>query len=173
MLTTVCIGLGANLGDRERALKQALTALQSYALPGSWKASSLYETVPVGGSGPDYLNAVCSFSVDLPAQDLHRILLELERNAGRLREALNAPRTLDLDLLFYGSEMISTPALTVPHPRTHQRAFVLIPLTEIAPEWVHPVFQKTIRKLAEELSPAALQGVKKYDTDSFCETISS
>lgn len=173
MATTVFISLGANLGDRASTLRRASAELQNHALPNSWKVSSLYETVPVGGAGPDYLNAVCSFATNLFSGELHQILIQLEQNAGRIRGALNAPRTLDLDLLFYGSEIISTSDLIVPHARLEQRAFVLVPLCEIDPKWTHPLSQKTVKDMLSELTEEVISGVRKYDTDSFCETISN
>jgi 2-amino-4-hydroxy-6-hydroxymethyldihydropteridine diphosphokinase len=85
----------------------------------------------------------------------------------------NAPRVLDLDLLFYGSEIISNADLIVPHPRLQSRAFVLVPLAEIASEWKHPELKKSVREMLSLLSAVELSGVKKYDSDSICQTISS
>jgi len=173
MQKTVFIGLGANLGERESCLAAALEALKALAVSGSWRVSSFYETVPVGGAGPDYLNAVCSFDTMLSALELHRILMTLEFEAGRVRSVPNAPRVLDLDLLFYGTEIISSADLIVPHPRLQTRAFVLVPLVEIAPDWKHPELQKNVREMLSLLSAVELNGVKKYDSDPICQTISS
>ncbi len=173
MQNKVFIGLGANLGRREACLTSALGALKALALPQSWQASSFYETAPVDGGGPDYLNAICSFDTELPAKELHQLLMMMEIEAGRVRGALNAPRVLDLDLLFYGSEIILTADLIVPHPRLQARAFVLVPLAEIAPEWKHPQIRKSVREMLSLLSAVELSGVKKYDSDSICQTISS
>jgi 2-amino-4-hydroxy-6-hydroxymethyldihydropteridine diphosphokinase len=129
-----CIGLGANLGDARATLAQALHALA--ALPDSTlhAASAIYRSAPIDSSGPDYLNAVALLDTVLPAPVLLAELQRIEREHGRERPYRNAPRTLDLDLLLYGDQCIATPTLTVPHPRLHERAFVLQPLAELAPE---------------------------------------
>jgi 2-amino-4-hydroxy-6-hydroxymethyldihydropteridine diphosphokinase len=132
------IGLGANLGDAAAAVRAALEALAR--LPDSTleAASSLYRTAPVGAGGPDYVNAVAALRTRLPAPALLEALQALEQRAGRERPYPNAPRTLDLDLLLYGDARIASARLTVPHPRLHERAFVLVPLAEIAPQRVPP-----------------------------------
>ncbi len=132
------IGLGANLGDARAALRTAVQRLQQ--LPGTrvLQVSSLYRSAPVDAGGPDYLNAVAALHTALPAHDLLRALQSIETAAGRERPFRNAPRTLDLDVLLYGDECIATPTLTVPHPRMLERAFVLQPLAELAPQRVTP-----------------------------------
>ena len=132
------IGLGANLGDMQAALRDA--ALRIAALPGTriLRESSLYRTEPVGAGGPDYLNSVLEVETALPPHELLAALQGIENAAGRERPYRHAPRTLDLDLLLYGNEHIATPTLTVPHPRMFERAFVLVPLAEIAPHRVPP-----------------------------------
>ena len=127
------IGLGANLGDARAALDVA--QLELAALPGTRlvAASSIYRSAPMQSSGPDYLNAVAELRTRLEPEALLAALLEIEGRHGRLRPYRNAPRTLDLDLLLHGSARIDTPALTLPHPRLHERAFVLVPLAELAP----------------------------------------
>ncbi len=127
------IGLGANLGDAVGALKSALAALAQ--VPGTQvlASSSLYRTEPIDSAGPDYLNAVAEVRTALTAPALLLALQAIENAAGRERPYRNAPRTLDLDLLLYGSAHIESSALTVPHPRTWERAFVVVPLAEIAP----------------------------------------
>lgn len=100
--------------------------------------SSLYRTAPIGAGGPDYINAVASIATGLTAYELLRQLQHQEQVAGRVRPYRNAPRTLDLDILLYGSASVASPALTVPHPRMAERAFVLMPLAEIAPDLVTP-----------------------------------
>jgi 2-amino-4-hydroxy-6-hydroxymethyldihydropteridine diphosphokinase len=129
--------LGSNLGDRERTLLDAVEALR--AEPGVEVAavSSLIETEPVGVlDQPRFVNGVVALETALPARALLELLLALERRFGRSREGVPAqgPRTLDLDLLLYGDEEIDEPGLEVPHPRLHERAFVLGPLAELAPE---------------------------------------
>lgn len=132
------VGLGANLGDARRALDAAFGALAS--LPGTRlrAASSLYRSAPIDASGPDYLNAVVLIDTRLAPLALLRQLQLIEHRHGRERPYRHAPRTLDLDLLLYGRRRIATQALTVPHPRLAERAFVLRPLAELAPQLVLP-----------------------------------
>ena len=134
--THAWIGLGANLGARAAALRQAVQALA--ALPGTslLRTSSLYRSAPVDAGGPDYLNAVAEIATTLDAHALLAALQAIEQGAGRERPYRNAPRTLDLDLLLYSTQHIATPDLTVPHPRMFERAFVLRPLAELAPQQV-------------------------------------
>ena len=136
--TLAWIGLGANLGERDAALRQAVRAIA--ALPGTQmrRVSSLYRSAPVDAGGPDYLNAVLEIATRLDAHALLAALQDIEHSAGRERPYRNAPRTLDLDILLYGEQCITTLALTVPHPRMHERAFVLQPLAELAPARVPP-----------------------------------
>ena len=133
---TAYVGLGANLGDAVQALRSAVKALDQIPSTRVGAVSSLYQTSPVDSSGPDYLNAVAELSTALSAPELLRHLQVIEQRAGRERPYPNAPRTLDLDLLLYGSARIASPALYVPHPRMEQRAFVLCPLAEVAPALV-------------------------------------
>lgn len=132
------IGLGANLGDARATLAAAFNALE--ALPESElvQRSSLYRSAPIDSSGPDYLNAVVHLRTALGAHELLAQLQSIERSHGRERPYRNAPRTLDLDVLLYGEEIVHTPTLVVPHPRAHERAFVLAPLAELAPQLVIP-----------------------------------
>ena len=134
----VFIGLGANLGDAGATLRQALQ--QIAALPGTQLVASspLYRTAPVDATGPDFLNAVAELATTLEPLPLLAALQGIEQQHGRQRPYRNAPRTLDLDLLLHGSRVIQTPALSVPHPRLHQRAFVLRPLLDLAPTLHHP-----------------------------------
>lgn len=153
------IGLGSNLGDRQAYLKQALEALRVRCNLACQRLSSFYETRPVGGppgQGP-FLNAVAEVATDLPADQLLRALLEIEADLGRKREELHGPRTIDLDLLLHGDLVCEQPNLTLPHPRLHERLFVLQPMAEIAPGVVHPVLQRTIAELL-----ADLQGVRPF-----------
>ena len=138
---TAYVALGANLGDAQAALRQAVLALDALPLTHVRQRSGLYKTAPLdtdSGSeaaapDADYLNAVVEIETGLNACALLGELQRLERQAGRERPYRNAPRTLDLDLLLYGSARIESARLSVPHPRMHQRAFVLVPLVEIAP----------------------------------------
>ncbi len=133
---TAYLGLGANLGDARAALDAAVRQLDQTPGIALTAQSSFYRSAPLDSSGPDYLNAVVAVRTDLTAPALLCCLQAIERVAGRERPYRNAPRTLDLDLLLYGQGQINSPALTVPHPRMWQRAFVLLPLAEIAPHCV-------------------------------------
>ena len=134
----VFVGLGANLGDARATMKAALAELA--ALPQTQRVaqSSLYRTAPVQASGPDFINAVAELRTALQPLELLHALQAIEQAHGRLRPYRNAPRTLDLDLLLHGQRVLSEPGLEVPHPRLHERAFVLQPLLELAPTLEHP-----------------------------------
>ena len=153
--THAWIGLGANLGERTAALRQAVQALT--ALPGTCvlRTSSLYRSAPVDAGGPDYLNAVAEIATPLDAHALLAALQAIEQGAGRERPYRNAPRTLDLDILWFGNRVLATPELTVPHPRIGERAFVLRPLADLAPERV---------------APAALQAVANQRLEQVADT---
>jgi len=130
------VALGANLGDAAATVRQASTDLGTLPQTRLVRASRLYRSAPWEASGPDFFNAVAEVATSLDAHALLAALHGLELAAGRERPYLNAPRTLDLDLLLYGDAHIATPTLTVPHPRMWQRAFVLRPLADIAPHQV-------------------------------------
>jgi len=147
----IFIGVGSNLGDRAGYLEFAKKELRAITGLRDLQCSSVYETQPLDAGGGPFLNAIWSFEADLPASDLLKELHRIELKAGRKRDRPNAARTLDLDLLFYGEAIIRDGALTVPHPRLQERAFVLVPFCDLAPDWVHPVFQKTISQLFNEL----------------------
>lgn len=132
----VFVGLGANLGDRGEALLQALKAMAALPQTRLQAVSSLYSSAPVDATGPDYLNAVAQLETGLEAQAFLEALQAMELAAGRERPYRNAPRTLDLDVLLWGAETLNTPTLVVPHPRMAERAFVLKPLAELAPDLV-------------------------------------
>ena len=135
------VGLGSNLGDREATIRAAVAALGDEAGVEVVAVSTLRETDPVGYvDQPPFLNGVAELETELPARDLLERLLAVERRFGRVREGIPAqgPRTLDLDLLLYGDDEFDEPGLTVPHPRLHERRFVLEPLAELAPGLVVP-----------------------------------
>lgn len=133
------IALGANLGDPVATVKAAILALRQLPHTRFVAASSLYRTAPVGlRHQPDFINAVVALDVVSPAPTLLDDLFDIEARFGRSRSVKNAPRTLDLDLLLYGDDMSDDPLLTLPHPRLHERAFVLAPLAEIAPDLFIP-----------------------------------
>ena len=127
------VGLGANLGEREAALRQALAALGQCPGTRVLRVSPLYGSAPVDAGGPDYLNAVAEVATTLTPEALLQALQAIEQSAGRERPYRNAPRTLDLDILWFGDQVIGTPTLTVPHPRMAERAFVLRPLADLVP----------------------------------------
>ncbi len=137
------IGLGANLGDATQTLQQAIQQLQGHTQTTDWQVSPFYRTAPIGSdeAQPDYINGVAAFHTDLAPEALMRWLLETERHFGRDRShdvARNSPRTLDLDLLLYDQVSMDTPLLVLPHPRLHERAFVLRPLLDVLPDCIAP-----------------------------------
>ena len=133
---TAYVALGANLGQPMQAVRDALLRLRELPDTALTRESSLYRTAPIESAGPDYINAVAEIQTRLCAPELLAQLQRLEREAGRERPYRNAPRTLDLDLLLFGDARIDSAVLQVPHPRMQERAFVLVPLAEIAPERV-------------------------------------
>lgn len=143
----VAIALGSNLGDRHAHLDYAVARL--HALLDDLTVSSYHETEPVGAADPQplFLNAAVVGTTDATPRAVLQSLLRIEAERGRARPHPNAARTLDLDLVLYGIQVIAEPGLTVPHPRFRERRFVLAPLAEIAPEWRDPVTGKTIREL--------------------------
>jgi 2-amino-4-hydroxy-6-hydroxymethyldihydropteridine diphosphokinase len=145
------IGLGSNLGDSRAAIESALAALSGLESTLALRSSSLYRSESIGAVGPDYLNAVVELRTRLDAVELLAALQQIEDAHARTRSYPNAPRTLDLDLLLVDNVIRETAELTLPHPRLHERAFVLVPLAEIAPELVHPGFEKTMPQLLHAL----------------------
>jgi len=152
---TAYVGLGANLGDPVHAIGEALHALGRMPQTELSRASSLYRSAPIGyAAQPGFVNAVAELRTSLSARQLLDELLALEALAGRRRSFPNAPRTLDLDLLLYGEERIEEPGLSVPHPRLHERRFVLEPLVEIAPQRIIPGHGLAVERLSEVLDQA-------------------
>ncbi len=162
--TVAYIGLGSNLGDRVAHLRSAVNAIQH--LGDSIAVSSVYESEPFGvgdDEQPMYLNMVVSIQTKLEPEKLLSELMDIERANGRVRIRRNESRTLDLDVLMYGEELIETSVLTVPHPRMHERAFVMLPLAEIAPHSVHPTLQRTMSEIAAELPSRSVRRVGRID----------
>jgi 2-amino-4-hydroxy-6-hydroxymethyldihydropteridine diphosphokinase len=158
-MATAYIGLGSNLGDRMATLRAAVQRLET--LDRIIGVSSLYETEPVGYlEQPRFLNAVVAVETVLAPGDLLRELLGIELDMGRTRSFADAPRTLDLDLLLVDDVALETAELTLPHPRLHDRAFVLVPLADLAPEMVHPASGQTVREMLRALPDQS--GVEGY-----------
>jgi 2-amino-4-hydroxy-6-hydroxymethyldihydropteridine diphosphokinase len=153
------LGLGSNLGEREENLCRALGLLSRKV--NIDEVSSIYETEPAGyKEQPLFLNMVCRIITDLAPEELSHQLKDIETEMGRVRSFPNSPRIIDIDILFYGSRIMETQTLTIPHPRLHDRAFVLIPLAEIAPDLVHLRLGKGIAQLVKDV--AGQEGVRKY-----------
>jgi 2-amino-4-hydroxy-6-hydroxymethyldihydropteridine diphosphokinase len=151
-VSTVFLGLGSNEGDRVRLIERALEALKRMVVVE--RISSIYETQPVGyRDQPWFLNLVCMGHTRLQPYDLLEFLLEIETSLGRVRsENRFGPRTVDIDILAYEDRVIDREDLIVPHPHMTDRRFVLQPLAEIAPEWRHPVENKTAKELLDALN---------------------
>jgi len=145
------IALGSNLGDREMNLKTALVKMKERGMYIE-KLSSFVETEPYGYTDqPKFLNAVCLVETDLSPRALLNTLLAIEREMGRVRTVKWGPRVIDLDIVFYEDLIVNEEGLIIPHPDAHNRLFVLEPLSEIAPDLVHPVLKKTVQELLIEL----------------------
>ncbi|SRR5687768_10333738 len=151
---TAYVAIGSNLGDREATIRSALLMLDKVEGVRVGRVSTLFENPSIGGpdDAPAFLNAAAEVTTTLDAASLLRRLLAIERSLGRQRRERWAPRTIDLDLLLFGNSTIDEPHLTVPHPRMHERLFVLKPLAEIAPDAVHPVLRTTASALLEKLT---------------------
>jgi len=162
-LEPVYIALGSNLGDKVGNLRIALERVGE--TESVVAVSSVYETEPWGvpDEQPAYLNQVCELRSATPANDLMNLLLGIESDLGRTRTFQNESRPLDLDILFYGDRVIDIPGLQIPHPRLHERAFVLVPLAEIAPHLIHPIQGATPGGLLWDVDAA---GVGRYETES-------
>jgi 2-amino-4-hydroxy-6-hydroxymethyldihydropteridine diphosphokinase len=159
----VYLGLGSNMGDRKENLDKAIGYLSQRVRVA--EVSSVYDTEPVGNpEQPRFLNMVCQAKTMLKPKDLLVLAKGIERKMGRMPGKPNSPRPIDIDILFYGDEVIDMPELVIPHPRLTQRAFVLVPLAEIAPTLVHPVHGKNIKQLLGELKKG-VQGVFKLENN--------
>jgi|YNPMSStandDraft_1061717.scaffolds.fasta_scaffold01745_2 2-amino-4-hydroxy-6-hydroxymethyldihydropteridine diphosphokinase len=149
-MAKVFVALGSNQGDRKKFLRQAMRSLCDFGTEHTF--SHVYRTKPYGGvPQPDFLNMVVRFETAMTPSTFLENLLSLEQSLGRKRLVRWGPRTIDLDILFYGDEIIETEHLVIPHPDLHNRWFVLRPLLDIEPEYVHPRLKKTIRELYDEL----------------------
>lgn len=148
--------LGSNLGDRQSFLKKAIDLITT-DIAQVLKMSSVYETQSWGKTdAPDYLNQVIALQTDLPAQTVLQKILRIETFLGRQREEKWGSRTIDIDILFYGGDIINERGLCVPHPELHNRRFTMEPLGEIAPDLFHPLLHKNILQLKNELKDSLL-----------------
>lgn len=147
----VFIGVGSNLGDRAGYFEFAKKEFLRIKGLSDLHCSPVYETEPVAAEGGPFLNAVWSFETGLSPQDLLKKLKEIEVKAKRERHRSNQARTLDLDILFYGDQVVREPGIIVPHPRLHERAFVLQPMADLDPDFMHPILKKTMKELLKNL----------------------
>ena len=158
MTHRVWLGLGSNRGEKQKHLARALREIAARGLGRLLKKSSLWRTEPVGmGPAEDFLNAAALFETELEPDAFLQGLMEIETQLGRVRRdpASPEPRTVDLDVLFWDDAIIERPGLVVPHPRLHQRRFVLAPLGELTPDYLHPALGRTLRDLLDELRDPA------------------
>lgn len=150
---TAYIALGANLGDRANTMRRALESLNRTDAVRVMRVSSFIENPAVGGpkGSPAFLNGVVQVETTLSPDVLLDRLLEIEKQLGRIRREKWEPRTIDLDVILYGDQIVNTDQLTIPHPLMHERRFVLEPLAEIAPETIHPILKQTAQQLLERV----------------------
>jgi 2-amino-4-hydroxy-6-hydroxymethyldihydropteridine diphosphokinase len=163
-MVEVYLGLGSNLGDREQNVGRAIDLLAQRVK--ILETSSLYVTEPVDHKDqPLFLNVVCRIRTSLAPEDLLGLAKRIEASMGRKPSFVNGPRPIDIDILFYGDKVVNIPHLVIPHPRVQERAFVLVPLAEIAPNLVHPVSGQTVSKMVGRLK--SLKGVRRWSQEAW------
>lgn len=156
-MKTVYLGLGSNVGDREKNLRKAIEQLAAPNLR-VVRVSSTYETEPIGFAAQHwFLNLVVEAETELFPMQLLSRTIKIERSLGRVRTIKNGPRTIDIDILLYGKTVIHTATLEIPHPRMAERRFVLAPLAELAPDLRHPVTHKSIREMLDAAPEQAVR----------------
>jgi 2-amino-4-hydroxy-6-hydroxymethyldihydropteridine diphosphokinase len=158
-MNSVFLLLGGNIGNRQHFLREAIKLIEA-DIASVLKTSSIYETQSWGKTdAPDYLNQVIVIETELSAQEILRRILAIELVLGRKRDEKWGSRTIDIDILFYGAEIVDGEGLHIPHPELHKRRFTLEPLAEIAPDLIHPILNKTILRIKNELKDSLI--VKK------------
>ncbi len=160
-MTKCAIALGSNLGESFNILEKTINLLSHHSAIHLISHSPWYQTTPVGPPQPNYLNGCAILETSLKPEKLLQTLLDIEQQFGRIRRQKWGPRTLDLDVLLYGDLILETPLLQIPHPRMIERAFVLVPLCDIAATWIHPIKKKTIKELLKAVN---CEGVKIHQT---------
>lgn len=153
----VALALGSNLGDSATILENALEKLAQIPEIKLVARSRWYQTAPVGPPQPDYINGCALLQVQVTPRQLLTILLDIEQESGRVRQQRWQARTLDLDIILFNDLILDSPELQIPHPRMRERAFVLIPLAEIAPQWIDPVTHSAIAQLATKIDPSGVK----------------
>ena len=152
-MITAYLSLGSNVGDREAYLESAIKEINQLPYVSLLSTSQVYETEPESGNEnePIFLNQCCAVETALPPEELFYLLMEIEKKLGRESKSDRKPRTMDIDIVLYGSDVVLNDDLTIPHPLMHQRLFILMPLADIAPNVVHPILGKTMSELLEEI----------------------
>ena len=154
----VYLGLGSNIGDKIANCLRALDAISASDHNHLHAVSSLYKTEPIGYQEQDwFINCVAEVSTTLLPRPFHAFLQEIEKRMGRKKTVRMGPRIIDLDILFYGNEVVEEPDLIIPHPHLHERGFVLVPLEELAPDLFHPVLKKTVRDLLKNREEGSVE----------------
>lgn len=155
-MTLAYLGLGTNLGDRQKNLKEAIKAISLKM--NVLQRSSVYETKAWGYTNqPDFLNQVIEVNTDLTPLQLLNFVKRTETELGRVENFRYGPRLIDIDILFYGTVIRNTTRVQIPHPRLHERAFVLVPMAEMEPDFVHPLLQKTVAELLKNVDASEIR----------------